>query len=128
MPEPNTHAALGVGAGYLVGTIAQLNPDFLVIGAVSALIAAGRKPPPESIGLSRQRQMIMALCNISGVSLFSAGGTKLALLAMPAWASGGIAIAAMLGFFGVPLIASLTEIIGKGWQLIASKIGAGNVS
>lgn len=126
MPEPNTHTAIGMGAGYIIGTIAGLNPDYLVIGTVGALLAAARQTPTHADdGVGKMRQSVIALANIGGVSLVSASSTSILLVQLPSMSAAGIGIAALIGFFGQPIIASATEIIGKSWQIISSKFGGG---
>lgn len=123
MPEPSTHAAAGIGAGYFIGTmVAGLNPDFLVIGAVGALIAAGRQPVPE-FSVKKYGQTITALSNIAVVSLVSASATSILVVKITWAAALGIPIAALIGVFGQPLIAATTEIIANSYRLLAAKVG-----
>lgn len=128
MPDPNTHTAAGIAVGYTVGKAIGLNPDYLVIGMVGALIAAARQAPDFLIadGLTwKFSQTVKGLANLSGACFFAATITAILVVTVPIVEPVAIPIAGLTGFFGQPLIISCTEFISRAWKIGLNKLGGG---
>ena len=112
MPNIETHAAAGVGSSYVIGLLLKLNPDYLVMALVGSLISAG-KQPPKANDLPRWRQLLMASSNISGAGLLGYGGTMLLMYWLKLDAGIGLAIAALLGYFGTHITNAITSTLAR---------------
>lgn len=123
MPDPQTHSAIGVASGYFTGVVFGLNPHLLVAGALGALIAEAKAEPPQ--GTSKARAAILGIANIGSSCLMSSLLTSLLLIKGNEYALLSIPAAAMVGYYGQPLIGLGTKLIDNGFEFVKQRFGGG---
>lgn len=128
MPEPNTHIAAGLGTAYVGAKLLGLDVDYLIVGAVGALFALSRSQPEplQAMGhflIARAVQFWGVTFNVGAVSFFAATSTSIGVHAYPPAASVAVPIAGLVGFFGAPIIKSVSEFISRAWRVAIKRLG-----
>lgn len=127
MPDPQTHTTLGgIAGGYFTGVMLGLNPNFLVAGALGALMAEAKASPQEGVG--KFRATIVATANIGSSSMMASLGAGLVSLQFPEFGLITVPCAAVVGYFGQPFIALITRVLDNGLDIIKQKLGVGNAN
>lgn len=123
MPDVHSHTAIAIGASYAAGTFLGFDSNFLILAAVGACLSIGREPI-ESTNVVKQ--IWLAIYTVSGSTLIGAGLATVISIQYPNIQSAGFAISGLLGFFGQPIIKSITDIIATASQWVFKKFGGGN--
>jgi hypothetical protein len=135
MPEINTHIAVGLGVSYLGAKIVGLDTDYLVIGIVGALLSASSHPPletdcKENTAYCKIKNTCMAIVNLTAIGFFAASGVSILIQYRPEINQVAVPVAGLIGFFGQPLIQSVSAFINGSSKallaLISNKIGGRN--
>jgi len=128
MPEPNTHIAAGLGISWLGTKLLGLDTDYMIIGMVGSLLAAARAEPEPyqykgNVLLERIQRMFRAIADIGAVSFIAAVITTIGVTIFHALDPIAVPVAGFSGFFGRPIIKSITQFIGRAWRVGIKRLG-----
>jgi hypothetical protein len=128
MPEPNTHIAAGLGISWLGAKLLGLDTDYLIVGMVGSLLAVARSEPEPyqykgNFLIERGRRTFRAVADLCAVSFVAASFTSIGVIFVKALEPAAVPIAGAIGFFGQPVIKSITQFIGRAWRVGIRRLG-----
>lgn len=128
MPEPHTPIAAGLGISWLGAKLLGLDTDYLIVGMVGSLLAVARAEPEPyqyqgNFLLERGRRTFRAIADLCAVSFLAAVLTSIGVIFFKALEPAAVPIAGLTGFFGQPVIKSMTQFIGRAWRVGIKRLG-----
>jgi hypothetical protein len=128
MPEPHTPIAAGLGLSWLGAKLLGLDTDYLIVGMVGSLLAVARSEPEPfqykgNVLVERSWRTFRAIADLCAVSFVAAVSTSIGVILFKALEPAAVPIAGLIGFFGQPLIKSMTQFIGRAWRVGIKRLG-----